>query len=186
MSITRIATRYAKSLIDLSIERNELDAVCSDIKGFIKVSQNRDFYLLLKSPIVSVDKKKSVFKALFGGKVSQTTEAFYDIIIRKGREPYLMDIAKEFIHQFNAHKGISEVTITTAKPLDVNMLEQIKSKLLKSNVVADKIELQVKINPDILGGFIIETGDKLYDASVSHKLELLKKEFGANQYLKSF
>ena len=50
----------------------------------------------------------------------------------------------------------------------------------------DKLEIIEKVDPSIIGGFVIEVGDKLYDASISHKLEQFKKEFAANQYVKSF
>jgi F-type H+-transporting ATPase subunit delta len=185
MSVSRIASRYAKSLIDLAKERNELEKVLGDIQYFSDVAKNRDFAMLLKSPIVNPTKKKSVFSALFDGKLSQTTKAFFDIILNKGREPLLAEISREFLAQYKDLNKISTVTVTTAIPLDENGLEAIKQKLLVSKITMDKLDFHTKVDPSIMGGFLIEVGDKLYDASVKHKLDKLKKEFVDSQYIKT-
>jgi F-type H+-transporting ATPase subunit delta len=186
MSINRISARYAKSLLDLAIERNEVDVVLNDIKIFNEVAKNRDFLLLLKSPIVNTTKKQSIFKAIFASKLSKTTDAFLDIILRKGRESVLVDIVSAFKEQYKAYNKISSVNITTATPLTDVALAEIKAKLLSSNITMDKVEMTTKVDPNIIGGFVIEVGDNLYDASVLYKLDQLKKEFVGNQYVKSF
>lgn len=76
MSVNRIATRYAKSLLDLAVEQNVLEAVKSDIETFVKMVENRDLYLLLKSPIINATKKESVFEVLFGARFNKLTNAF--------------------------------------------------------------------------------------------------------------
>lgn len=186
MSISRISSRYAKSLLDLALERNELEDVKKDIDGFSIATKNRDLYLLLKSPIINSAKKLSIFKTLFDGKIGKTTAAFFEIIIKKGREMYLPEIANDFMAQYKDYNKISSVSITTSTPLTEDALSKIKSKLLSSNITMDKLEVTSKVNPDIIGGFIIEVGDRLYDASVIHKLDQLKKEFVGNQFVKSF
>ena len=60
MSVVRIASRYAKSLIDLAVERGQLEEVLGDIQSFQKAAENRDLYLLMKSPIINVSKKQQV------------------------------------------------------------------------------------------------------------------------------
>jgi F-type H+-transporting ATPase subunit delta len=185
MSVSRIASRYAKSLIDLAKEQNELDKVLEDIQYFNEVAKNRDFALLLKSPIVNVSKKKAVFASLFGDKLSKTTKAFFDIIINKGREPLLADISQEFVNQYKDLNKISTVTLTTAIPLNEASIAEIKSKLLDSNITMDKLDFHIKVDPNIMGGFVIEVGDKLFDDSIKHKLDKLRKEFIDNQYVKS-
>lgn len=186
MSVSKISSRYAKSLIDLSLERNELEVVKDDIVYFIEAIKNRDLFLLLKSPIINTTKKISIFKALFDGKMSKTTLAFFDITIKKGREMYLPEISKDFLGQYKFLHKISTVTITTASPLTEGALADIKSKLLSSDVTMDKLDIISKIDPNIIGGFVIEVGDKLYDASILHQLDLLKKEFVGSQQVKSF
>ena len=180
MSISRISERYAKSLIDLAAERNELEPVKRDIEYFLAALQSRDLILFLKSPIIQANKKLSVMQAVFGDKTGKTTMAFFDIIIRKGREMYLPDIARAFITQYKELNEISTVKITTAVPVSDTVLNEIKSKLADTNTPMDKLDIETQVNPDIMGGFIIEIGDKLYDASVQRTLDQLKKELTQN------
>ncbi len=180
MSISRVTARYAKSLIELASERGELETVKKDMDYFLGALQSRELVLFLKSPIISADKKRSVFHAVFDGKISKTTFEFFRIVIQKGREEYLQEIVKEFIEQYKQINGISTVTITTAAPMTESALSEIKAKLLASNETMDKLDIHTLVDPDIIGGFIIEIGDKSYDASVAHTLENLKKELTAN------
>src|SRR2546426_6485676 len=103
----KVAKRYARSLIDLSRETGVIDAVAADMKLFVAVcEQNRDLALLLGNPIIHADKKLSILKKVFENKTNAISISFFDIITRKGRENYLVEIAKEFIQQYKRHKGI--------------------------------------------------------------------------------
>lgn len=186
MSVSRISSRYAKSLMELSLERKEIEVVHKDIQYFVEAMKNRDLYLLLKSPIINGDKKLSIIKSVFGGKIGSTTMAFIEIIIKKGREMYLPEISIDFIHQYKIYNKITSVKITTATPLTPESMAQLKSKLLESRITTDKLEITEKVDPSIIGGFIIEVEDKLYNASVAHKLEEMRKCFSENQFVKSF
>ena len=183
MSVHRIANRYAKSLIDLANERGSLDRVLEDVESFNKVCENRDFQLMLKSPIVTSDKKEQIFDKLFSGKYDELTMAFLKILLKKGRESLLADIGAEFIYQFKKIKHVSSVKLTTATKLSEKAVETIHQKLLESTATDQKVELETAVDPKLIGGFVIEFEDRLYDASVAHKLGLLKKEFKDNLYI---
>ena len=184
--MSRVSARYAKALIDLSVERGQLEKVYEDIQGFIKVAENRDFANMLQSPIVKADKKQSIFNVIFGDKVEATTKAFFDIIIKKGRESELSDIATAFVGQYKAIKNISTVTLTTATPASDDMVAAIKAKLEVSGEISGGVDLQTEVDADLVGGFVLKFGDKLYDASVANQLKQLKKEFSKNAYIKNF
>lgn len=183
MSVARIASRYAKSLLDLAGEQNKLDKVLEDVQSFQEVSKNRDFYLLLKSPVVNGDKKKDIVKALFEGKYDELTMAFLNILINKGRENYLPDVATEFISQYKRLKQVSTVKVTSAGPLTDATKAAIQKKLVESGVTNSNVEMIEQVDPALIGGFILEFDDKIYDASVAHKLEGLKKDFEGNLYI---
>ena len=185
MSVIRIASRYAKSLLDLAKDQNAMDEVVSDMEGFSKMVENRDLYLLLKSPIIKIGKKAEIFDILFEGKVNKLTKAFLDIVLRKGRESLLPEIATEFLNQYKMSKGISSVTLTTATPISADALETIKAKLLASTATDQVVDVETKVDESIIGGFIVEIGDKLIDASVSHKLAELAKAMTNNEYEKA-
>ena len=184
MSVHRIAARYAKSLIELADEQNKLEAITEDIKSFKSaLGTNRDLYLLLKSPIVNGDKKKQIFKALFEGKYDELTLAFLNILATKGREEYMPEIADEFILQYKHIKHISTVTLTTASQLDEKTLESLRKKLEESKATDEHVEIINAVDPDLIGGFVVEFEDKIYDASVASKLEELKRTFKNNLYV---
>ena len=180
MSITRIAGRYAKSLLDLAIDNNTLEATMEDMKTLQAMCQNRDLLLLLKSPIVSIGKKKQVFAALFDTHLGEMSRAFVNLILVKRREDLLPEIADEFISQYKIFKGITNVTVTSATPLDASTLDDIKKKLLESKITANELQIEQKVNPELLGGFVIEVGDKLYDNSIAYKLNKLSKQLVKN------
>jgi F-type H+-transporting ATPase subunit delta len=181
---TRVADRYAKSLIDLATEENKLEKILSDIEIFKASLQSRDLYLMLKSPIIHADKKNSILNLLFKDKFDAMTMGFVEICTRKGREDILPEIVEQFLVQYNIMKKISRVLITTATPIDEATLTEIKEKLLKSTSTGDSLEITTKIDPSIIGGYTVEMDNKLYDASVAHKLENLKKQFSSNLYEK--
>ena len=185
MSVERIATRYSKSLVDLAVEQNKLEDVNSDMKYIKAVCGNPDFKSLIKSPVIQPSKKADVFKALFSPKVSDLTNKFLDIVLKKGRESYLPDMVREFDIQYKKIKHVSSVTLTTAEPLSQAAVDRILAKINASKSTDDNIELDVKVDPSLIGGFILRYDDKLYDTSVKHKLEQLKKEFNKNQYVKN-
>lgn len=171
MSVKRIASRYAKSLIDLAKEQNALEDVFGDVQGFLAATENRDLELLIKSPIVHAGKKLAIFKKLFGESAHKLTNAFFDIVIRKGREPLLVDIAGEFIEQYKEEKKITSVKVITAQPLDEAILEDVRKQLSNSNIAHDNIELETELDESLIGGFVIEIGDKRLDSSVAHRLK---------------
>jgi len=183
MSVQRIASRYAKSLIELAQEQNKLEAVTEDMKSFKTLLENRDLYLLLKSPVVGTDKKKQIFKVLFEGKFDKLTSAFLDLLTTKVRESYVPEIVTEYLAQYKRLMHISTVTITTATELDEKTLGAIKSKLLESKATDEKVEIVSVVDPNLIGGFVLEFDDKIYDASLSSKLEDLKRQFRDNLYV---
>ncbi len=186
MSAIRIASRYAKSLIDLAQEKNALDRVVEDIKYFQAVTEeNGEFYRLLKSPIISESKKGGIFNALFSDRFNELSNAFLDIILRKGRESYLPEIADEFMAQYRQLNSITNVKLTTAVPLSESAVAKIKTKLEAASSTNDNIEITTAVNPAIIGGFVLEFEDKLFDSSVVYQLEQLRKEFGNNENIKN-
>lgn len=185
MSVIRIAGRYAKSLIDLAVDQNKLERIKADIDLFQQACKNRDLRLLLKSPIVQGSKKQSIIRAIFEQKVDALTNAFFNILVSKGRENYLPEIADEFLNQYRQMKNISVVKLTTAVPMDEKTLEALRQKLESSSSTQNNIELITAVKPTILGGFQLEFDNKLYDASIQHRMDELRKIIDKRQFIAS-
>ena len=185
MSEYRIASRYAKSLLDLAVEKGKLEQVNKDMKLLSDLAaQNRDLVLMLKSPIITHDKKLAVLNKVFAGKVDEMTLAFFQILTRKQREAYLVFVAEEFHHQYNTHKGIEEATITTTFALDAKLKAEF-SKVVEK-ITSKKVELTEVVDESIIGGFVLKIGDRQIDDSVSSKLKALRLEFTKNHYEKAY
>lgn len=183
MSVTRIAHRYAKSLIDLAVEQNKLERVREDVQAFKEASTNKDFRAFIKSPIIHHTKKEQIIKTLFEGKFDTLTMSFLDILTRKGREEYLPEIAAEFIQEYKKIKHITTVRLTTATPLSEAAVNAVRTKLIDTTKTSDNIELMTAVDPDLIGGYVLEFDGNVYDASIKHKLVQLKDDFDDNLYI---
>lgn len=178
----RLAARYAKSLIDLSTEKGQLEQVYADMQYLQAVCKSsRDFVNLLRSPVVKADKKEKILNAITNGKVSAITTAFDKLLINKGRESDLPEIVIAFIEQYNAIKGIHKVKLTTAVPVGDNIKNEIVGKV-KSATGLENVELETKVDESIIGGFVLEFNNNLVDASVLRDLKDIKKQFIGNVY----
>lgn len=179
----RLASRYAKSLIDLAIEKGLLEKVYADMQWLQAVCKsNRDFVNLLKSPIVNSDTKRKIVDAVTAGKVSELTAAFNNLLITKGRESFLVEIIPAFISAYKVHKNIQTVKLTTASQVSDGLRNAIVSQVKKS-VGFENIELEEKIDADIIGGFVLQVGDKLVDASIAYDLKEISKQFENNDFI---
>jgi len=173
----RFAGRYAKSLLDLALEKNVLDAVYTDVKGIKNTfKSSSDLVAMLKSPIIKSDKKEHILNSLFFGKINTLTEKFLSITVKKAREPFLPEIFDSFIEQYNEHHKITAATLIAATEVDDNLISQVK-EIIKKATGRDKIELNTKVDSSLIGGFVLQFEDKLYDTSVARKLDKLRKTF---------
>ena len=179
MSEHRVASRYAKSLLELAGEQKALDAVNADINDFLATAHNSsELVNLLKSPIVKGDKKRNVLNSVFKS-ANALTLAFFDIIVRKGREALLVQIAEEFKVQYNTLNGIASATVTSAVALSAKSLAEVEA-FIKKQLNSNKVEVKTEVNPDIIGGLVIRFEDKLIDASIDHQLKEIKKALVLN------
>jgi F-type H+-transporting ATPase subunit delta len=183
---SRAASRYAKSLLGLAIEQKALDNVHNDMLLFSKVvDENKGFALMLRNPVIAHDKKAEILSKIFKGKVHNLTMTFFNIITRKNREPLLPSIAREFHTQFNEFRGISKATVTSAVPLDDKLRGEFHT-LVKKYSNKTQVELIEKVDPTMIGGFVLNVGDRQIDASIKNKLKALKVKFSQNPYIKEF
>ncbi|MEJ1239130.1 ATP synthase F1 subunit delta [Chryseolinea sp. T2] len=183
---SRAAARYVKSLLELAVDKNVLEEVHKDMLLFSKiVRENKPFELLLGSPIIKHDKKRDVLEALFKGKVNALTMSILDILTKKNREPLLPAIAAQFHNAYNEYKQIGKATVTTAVPLDDALRTQIRALVQQLSKKSD-VDLTENIDKNMIGGFVLNVGDRQIDASLKNKLKSLQVKFSHNPYIKEF
>ena len=183
MQNPRLAQRYAKSLIDLVGEMNQLDAVYEDIIMLDTIcKQSRDFVLMLKSPIITADKKNKIINAVTENKISKITQTFIKLLCSKNRESILPEIISSFIEQYNKIKGIHKVKLTTATPVTQEIIDSFIRKI-ESGASGKNIQLETDVNEKLIGGFVLEMEGRLIDASILRDLNDVKKQFANNDWI---
>ena len=183
MNNPRLAGRYAKSLLDLATEQNQVAAVYADMKWLNSVCKsNPDFVAVLNSPIIKANKKQVILKAVTDGRVSNLTASFIDLLVRKTRESNLHEIVNGFIDQYNILNNIQKVKITTASPLTDSLRDEIM-KNVKAAMPSKTFEIETSVKDELIGGFIVETGGQLVDASILSDLKDIQKQFMDNEFI---
>lgn len=176
MSEFKVASRYAKSLIDLAQEQGNLEAVKNDMEQFVAVLYaNKELQAVLKNPIMKQDKKRNILDALFDKRIHPSIIAFFHIMVRKGRAGILYATAREFIREYNEVKSIVHATVVSATTLSTKNLDALR-KVIAGEINAEVV-LQNRVDPSLIGGFVVNVGDKQIDASISGKLNKLRRHF---------
>ena len=176
MSAGRIAIRYATPIIELAEEKKLLEKVKADMEMFAGLCQSdREFALMLKSPIISHLKKADILNKIFKGKVEDLTLQAFNVIAKKSRENLLSEIAEAYLHLYNIKKGLAEVSVTTSFKLDADQRKAFE-KLAKEMTGKEPL-LKEKVDPSIVGGYVLNLGDTQLDQSVSGQLKDLKLKF---------
>lgn len=176
MSNIRIAHRYAKPLLELAEEQKVLDKVKDDMAGFTDLCrENRDFLLMLRSPIIPHLRKAEILKKIFIGKSNKLTLSAFEIITRKNRENLLPEIAEQFVLEYNAKMGFQKATVTTTFPIDAKMRKSFQG--IVEDVTGGKAILEEQVDESLIGGFVLRMGDKQLDRSISNDLKEIKLKF---------
>lgn len=174
MKSTKSAIRYAKALLELSIENSNLEEVSSDMKRIVDSSnETNDFKVFLNSPVIKTDKKIEIMKVLFIG-FEKLSMSFIELITKNKREYLLIEIAEAYIYLLKKHQKIVPVSIRSARKLEKGTLDEILNKM-KSQVEGD-FELSEEVDESLIGGFIVRMDDKQIDASVLTQLNRMKQE----------
>ena len=185
MKQSRATIRYAKALLQLSIEEKCLESSYRDmILLDTTCSESKELSLLLKSPIVKTDQKLKIFDQIFDQKINKLAMGFIRIIISKKRESLLEEIVKSFINLYKNHNRIETATITTAFSISEE-LKKITIEYIKAQTNSH-VELKEVVDQNIIGGAIIRMGDKQLDVSISTEIDELRQTFNKNLYVQDF
>ena len=110
------------------------------------------------------------------------TSSFNSLLIKKGRESNLPEIITAFISQYKEHKNIHTVKLTTAVPVGDAVRQRIIDQVKKTSGF-NNIELDEVVDENIIGGFVLQLGDKLVDASISYDLKAIARQFENNDFI---
>jgi F-type H+-transporting ATPase subunit delta len=180
-----LGDRYAKSILQLAKEKGVVPQVKADFDLIASVCRNNpDFVVMLRSPLIYADKKQEVINSIFKGKLSVMTSTLIEIIVRKKREKYLLDIAICFLALHDKETNTTRGVLTTAFALTPEMRASIKA-LVEKDLKTEFNCVEV-IDPSLIGGFVLRIGDYQYDGSISSALKTLRNDFDSNPYIKEY
>ncbi len=178
MGNSRAAIRYAKAILDLAVENKATDAVANDMRSITEtIANSSELREMLASPVIKGADKKQALTTIFTGGHA-ISEGLIGMLVDNKRVSLLNEVAEKYIILNEQLKGEGVAYVTTAVPLTAELEEKILKRV--ESMTGNKVVLENKIDESIVGGFILRVGDLQYDASISNKLNNLKREFATS------
>ncbi|HZP76952.1 MAG TPA: F0F1 ATP synthase subunit delta [Pseudolabrys sp.] len=173
--VSGMAGRYAAALFDLALEQKSVDAIKSDIERFdALIAGSPDLARLVRSPVFGAEEQgKALAAVLDKAGISGIAGNFLKLVASNRRLFAVRDMIKAFRALVARHKGEVTAQVTVAETLNDNNLAALKSAL-KSVTGGKDIDLNVKVDPAIIGGLIVKVGSRMVDSSLRTKLNSIK------------
>lgn len=175
MNESRAALRYAKATLNLAVDKKATDAIEKDMRLVVQtIADSDELKGVLASPILEGLSKKEVLISVFKN-VNDITKELFSLLVFKKRIGLLNEVALKYIALNEDLRGENVAYVTTAIPLTASMEKKILKQVEK--ITSNKVTLENQIDESIIGGFILRLGDLQYNASISNKLNNIKREF---------
>jgi len=175
--VEELAEVYSRALFEVAKEHDVLDRIHDELGEFTDaLSENRDLQLFFFSPYFSSQEKKEGITKLVEG-ADERFVNFLELLAERHRMPVLFRIRKSFDKLWAEENKLLPVQVTSAVELDEKLVEGIGERIQEQT--GHKVELSSKVDPDVLGGLVLQVGNMVLDASVRSRLERLRKQVAA-------
>ncbi len=169
-----VASRYGLALYSLALEENKIDSWQKDVKTLKSIfEENTDFIMILGSSFISLEERLEIVEKTLVG-VDKNIIGLIDVIMENNRTDLILDVFESFNSYCNQYRGVSEGLIYSTLKLDQTVIDQIEKKI--SKIENNKVELKNVIDPSLIGGVKIVIKDRIYDGSIKHNIEMMKKD----------
>ncbi len=169
MDIGVISVRYARALLKSATDQQQEDKVYQEMmtvaKSYLEVPQLRQ---TIDNPMLSKDKKQTLLQTASGEKPSALTKSFIQLVLKEDRENVMQFMANSYITLYRKQKNVIRGKLTTAARVSAQT-EQKMRQMVESKTNGT-VEFETEVNPDIIGGFILEYDTYRMDASVKTRL----------------
>jgi F-type H+-transporting ATPase subunit delta len=173
---TIVAKRYAKALFELAEEKNMVAQVGADLQAIVSAIQsNADLQKLLSHPNIDAKKKTELLRQLFQGKVLDAVLNTVSLLVERRRQNILAELSADFVKIANEALGQAKAIVSSPAALSADESQLIASRF--SAITGKKIQVEQVIDPSLLGGIQVRIGDRVYDGSLSGKLQRLQASF---------
>ncbi len=166
--IATIARPYAEALFRSGVETNALAAIGGSVALLASIARDEQMHSILLNPKVSAAQKKEIFDAGAGGRLDEVTKRLLAILVDNHREVLIGSIAEQFDELRNEHDKVLRARITSAQPLSDPQRDEIVAALEKR--YGKKVEADLDVDPELLGGARVQVGDQVIHASVRDAL----------------
>ena len=163
--------RYAQAIFDLALEKNEVEQWGQDLEVVSEAFQDSDFAALMKHADMSAADKRAATGSVLAG-VNAMVRNLVDLLVSKGSVDSIADVYTSYTELLDQHLGRQRVEVTTAIALDEAEANRITSFV--SELVRREVVLTAKVDESILGGLVIQIGDRLLDGSTKARLDGLR------------
>lgn len=179
--MNRAALRYAKATLNLAESQKKTKDVNDNMLLISKtIADSQELQMLLNNPVLKSEAKLKVLDSIFGKKVNTITNGIIKILVGNKRLALLPNVAQQYNHLFDKLQEVEVAKVTTAVPLTTDLEKKILAKL--KEFTTKKVTVENIIDESIVGGFILQIGDKQFDASITGKLNSLRRNFETNDY----
>jgi F-type H+-transporting ATPase subunit delta len=175
MKQDNVAKRYAVAILELAKEMNAVEQIKTELQVVGEIFENTNMNeTFFKHPKISEVEKKEFVRTTFQGKISDTLLNTLFLLIDKKREGIIFKLVEEFVKLTNVEQGIAEAKVYTAKPL--TDAEKVAFEVTFSKV-SGKGKLTIKniVDPELIGGFKVRIGDRIFDGSVLNQLRRIER-----------
>ena len=169
-----VSSRYALALYSLALDLNKVESCQQEVKELKSIfNENTDFVMILGSSFLSINERQEIMNKTLKG-VDENIKALISVIMENNRTDLIIDVFDVFNTYCNEYRGIREGYIYSTLKLDEKVISEIEEKISKSE--NNKVELKNIIDPSLIGGVKIVVHDHIYDGSIKHHLEMMKKD----------
>ncbi len=171
--LNTITTPYAEAFLQVAESRKEVDRVVKQAKDLLVLWQESpEFGDAMSSPVLEVEAKKAVLEKLFAKQLTPSFLNLLKLLADRHRIGILDSVLERLLELYREQRNIALATVTSATELsDPQQAELLKK--VQSIAGTDKLEIDLKVNPDLIGGFVVSVGSKVIDASLAGQVRRL-------------
>ncbi len=174
--LNTITTPYAEAFLQVAENSKEVDKVISQAKSLLEIWNNSpELSEAMSSPVLEVEAKKAAIEKLFSKKITTSFLNFLNLLADRKRIGYLDSVLERLLELYREQRNIALATVTSATELDEEHQKEILKKI-QTIAGTDNLELDLQVDPSLIGGFVVNVGSKVIDASLSGQVRRLGLE----------
>ncbi len=171
--LNTITTPYAEAFLQVAETNNEVSKVISQAKSILKLwEESSELSEAMASPVLEVESKKAALEKIFGKNVTPSFLNFLKLLADRQRIGLLDSVLERLLELYRDQRNIALATVTSATALDEDQQAELLKKI-GSIAGTNNLELNLKVDPDLIGGFVVKVGSKVIDASLSGQVRRL-------------